>query len=240
MQALRVTLFPIEATAVSSEWWTDFTGFSPDNENRQPKDAIVVVSGAFEDKLLSLSSGVGRIDLTYQALSPLLQVPLQESQTLPKLTMGSVDTLLETTFSRIAPICARAKAVHRIALGGVFLSPVSSKTEAYLMLKGLLKSVAVQPERMSDLTYRVNWPIRDTAGRVVNRLGTWSSLRTRMGALGLTESPTVLSEDNYVNFESDLNTAPATEVQFQGEEILSELHFLRGVLEENLRLGEVF
>ena len=238
-QTLRITLFPTETTAVSSEWWAEFSGTQPDNENRQPKDAIVVVTGTFEGKFLSIGSGVGRIDVVFQPLIAMQHVVPFSGQPLPQVTVGPADKLLDLMFSRIGPLCARAKAVERIALGGVFFRHVASKEAAYEELKRLLKSVAVQPERMRDLIYRVNWPIRDTAGRLVNRIGAWSAMTALIRAHVLTQDPAILSEDNYVTFECDINTAPENHVRFGPEDTRSELEFLRGALEENLRLGEV-
>ncbi|WP_024509695.1 hypothetical protein [Bradyrhizobium sp. ARR65] len=240
-QALRATFFPTEATAVAAEWWQEFTGSQPDNENRQPKDAIVVVSGAFEGAFLSISSGIGRVDVVFQPLLPNQINPL-DGQTLPTVSVGPAEALFDKLFSRLRAVSERLKLVNRVALAGTLLKPVTSRDEAYEELKVLLKSVSVNPARMRDLIYRVNWPTQDTAGRVVNRMGAWGSMTARVSAQGLGEAPTgsaILSENHYVSFEFDFNTAPDPEVRFTPEEVTSEFQFLRGLLEENLKQGEV-
>jgi hypothetical protein len=238
-QTLRVTFFPTEATAVSSDWWIDFTGVEPDSESKHPKAAIVVVSGSFEGRFLSISSGAGRVDLVFQ---PVLQTSTSapNSIAIPSATIGPADALLDVLCERIAPICERMKSVDRLALGGVFLKAVVSHEEAYNNLKMMLKSVTVDPENMRDLVYRVNWPVRDDQGRVINRLGAWSTILAKgFGVTAGAEGPALLSEDHYVSFEFDINTAPEKGVHFGLGTLRSELLFLRRLLDKNLELGEV-
>jgi hypothetical protein len=235
-QTLRATFFPTEAISVSGDWWVDFTGAQPDSESKLSKDAIVVVSGAFSGKLLLISSGVGRVDVVYQPLVPTTVT----SSSVALITAGPAEPLLDELCARIGPICDRLQSVHRLALGGVFLKPVGSREEAYEELKNMLKSVAIDPQRMRDFLYRVNWPVKDALDRPINRIGVWSSILAKVAGLtaGVT-APTTLSEDNYVKFEFDINTAPEVGVQFVSEAIKSELSFLRRLLEENLEIGEV-
>ena len=238
-QILRATFFPVESTAVSSDWWVDFTGGQPDSESKQPKEAIVVVNGAFSGRLLSISSGAGRVDVVYQPLLP-SQIQVSGAARVPTVTMGPAQPLLDELCSRIEPLCSRLRSVHRLALGGVFLKAAGSTEQAYEQLKGMLKSLSVDPHRMRDLVYRVNWPVKDAQDHEINRIGVWSSVLAKVTGFtfGATSAST-LSEDTFVNFEFDINTAPDAGVQFTSKAIRSELSFLRELLDENLERGEV-
>ncbi len=68
--------------------------------------------------------------------------------------------------------------VVRLAFGAIVLTKTETRTRAYEVLKGLLKSVTVDPEEMRDLLYRVNWPAtsRTVPDLKINRLTNWSAI----------------------------------------------------------------
>jgi hypothetical protein len=238
-QLLRVTFFPVGPVNLTAEWWTEFTGSEPEAVTTLPKEHVTTVSGPFAEAHLSLVSGPGRVDLLVQPAQPTAITAGVTNIAMPQYTAGTAAALLSTMASGFVPLTERMPLVQRIALGGTFLKETKSLEASYIELKHLLKSVAVRPEKMRELIYRVNWPVT-IDGEDFNRLGTWASVNVKIQAIVPgAGSGTELLDKPYVSFEFDINTAPGPLISFGPERVRDKFSKLVGLLQENLERGEV-
>jgi hypothetical protein len=229
---LRFTFFPTQPVQVTPEWWLSITGEQPDAENVLPKEQVVSVSGAYKGVQLSISSSPGRVDFVIQPLAP-------QPGRLGSPVAGAADELLEVLGEVVSGLADGVPNSNRLALGGVLLRPSSSKEETYGLLKETLKSVAVNPEKMSDLNYRVNWPV-EIESRGYNRLGTWSSILAKSIVLAPDGTTHVgFSEAHYLSFEFDINTMPQAGLEIRSSETVDAYRVMAELVRQNMEQGEV-
>jgi hypothetical protein len=231
-QSLRFTFFPHQATPVSADWWTAFAHQPPEAENNLPRQHIVSISGMHKGVGLALASSPDRVDLS---ISP---PPLVQGQ-IAEVTAGDAKELLAILREVVLTVKDRVPASRRLAIAGALFRQTASNEETYSLLRDALKSVTVVPEKMRDLSYRVNWPIQ-LSGRSYNRLGTWSSLLVKHFSFSPTgEAQSPLAERHYLSFEFDINTALVAGVEFQATEVSAVLDQMEALVTENMEKGEV-
>lgn len=229
---LRFTFFPTQPVQVTPDWWISIAGEPPDAENVLPKEQVVSVSGAHKGVLLTISSSPGRVDFV-------VQPPAPQPGRLGSPVAGDAAELLEALGEVVSALAERVPASNRLALGGVLLRPGSSREETYGLLKETLKSVAVNPEKMSDLIYRVNWPI-EVEGRGYNRLGTWSSILAKTFAFAPDGTTHVgFAEAHYLNFEFDINTMPRPGAEIRSNDTVHVYQAMAELVRQNMEQGEV-
>jgi hypothetical protein len=133
--------------------------------------------------------------------------------------------------------------VTRIALGGALLLAAEDRIRVYEVMRGLLKSVSVDPARMRDLTYQVNWPVDSVQGVPLNRLTTWAAIVFR-GVMSLATEPAagqnaLLFERHYVQFTFDMNTTAEIRRELSSEESAGLFTELFRLTRENMSQGEL-
>jgi hypothetical protein len=173
---IRATIFVAEPVQVDAEWWTSLTAAQPAVDERRPREGMYKVSGPFAGALLSIVSFAGRIDL-------LLDPAPSASGTIPVVTAGNGNELLQMFLDRLVPFAERVPEAIRIALAGTMLRETADRRSAYIELKSLLRSVVVDPDRMQELGYRINWPLKLLDNIDVNRITSWASTVVRMSAM---------------------------------------------------------
>jgi hypothetical protein len=231
-QTLRFTFFPSQVTQVSSEWWQAITQQAPEAENALPRQHVITISGSYRGVYLTLSSSPDRVDLLIQPLPP------QQGQ-LGEPVAGDANELIELLCEGALAISDRIPVASRLAFGGILFQPTSSSEASYALLKDVLKSVSVTPGKMSDLNYRVNWPV-EIEGRKYNRLGTWSSVLVKAFLLQpIGPSNLSINERHFLSFEFDINTAPLAELEIRADETPLELERMVALVKENMEQGEV-
>lgn len=231
-QTLRFTFFPTQATPVSSEWWSAFAHQAPDAENSLPKQQVVSISGMHRGVGFFVSSGPERVDLGIQPAAP------PQGQ-LPEPVAGDAKELLAILREAVLAVKDRVPTSKRLALAGVLFHQTASNEETYFLLKEILKSVAVIPGKMSDLNFRVNWPI-DISGRSYNRIGNWSSLLIKHFSLSpVVEAQSTLAERHYLSFEFDINTTPILGLEIRAAEVPTAFEQMEALVKENMDKGEV-
>jgi len=132
-------------------------------------------------------------------------------------------------------------AALRIAISGTALAEADTGESVYEILKKNLRSVEVEPAKMHDLLYRVNWRAQTT--RVTegyfNRLTTWSAIRIRLRATTTTDGPEVLLEDrHFAQLEFDVNTPAERAEPLPSSELAPIFADMTSLALENARSGE--
>jgi hypothetical protein len=229
---LRFTFFPTGPVRATPDWWLSITGAPPDAENVLPREQVVSVSGTYKGVQLTMSSSPGRVDFVIQPLVP-------QPGRLGSPVAGDAEELLEVLEEVVAALADRVPTSNRLALGGNLFRPSSSKEETYALLRETLKSVAVNPEKMSDLNYRVNWPV-EVDSRGYNRLGTWSSILAKAFAVAPDGTAQVgFSEAHYLSFEFDINTVPMAGVEIPSNDTAKVYRVMADLVRQNMERGEV-
>jgi hypothetical protein len=187
------------------EIFSAITGEAPESQEDRPKEGVRTQTGLFLHGSLQIVLNPIRIDIV---LSPVLgpEILLGGSSQ----TLGDFTTTLEDFASAIRkwlPDCMLP--ASRLALVAKALAPADSIIAAYQILKDNLTSVVVEPGKMRDLMFRVNWHAASahTSERYLNRLTTWAAItaKTKAGVAG--SLPTVdIDERHYAYREIDVNT----------------------------------
>ncbi len=181
-------------------------GAPPETSIHRARQGILRQEGQLEDKRLILTSQPGRINWLFAAIED------KEEMALP--IIGSFDEMFEV----FSPLMLRwfesdtCPPLSRLAFGAVLLSPVDAKELGYQQLNGLLPSIELDTEGISDFLYQINRP-RDTTlqieGLQINRLSKWSvvTLRQVNFILGQTSVRTSQRQEVFAcRLELDMNT----------------------------------
>jgi hypothetical protein len=135
--------------------------------------------------------------------------------------------------------------IVRIEFGGILLAGKDTLECSYQQLKELLKSVDVDPRKMRDLHYRVNWR---SDSKVVplklNRLTTWAAMRFTTKVIQLTGDKLSVAggaggERFAVRLEFDHNTDAANDKAFDPAKVEPIFQELVDLAVENAEKGEI-
>jgi hypothetical protein len=234
---LRISVFCTGNPTASDDLWRLLTG-QQEAENRAAVPGGRRFSGKFAGGLLTLTNAGPRLDLVLQAAdseSGELRLPAIEAWTSLRgpFTQMSIQLLSSLDVS-----------IVRVAFGCVFLAKKDTLEDCYRELKELLKSVNVDPSKMRDLHYRVNWQ-RDS--KVVpiklNRLTTWASMRLSTTLLQITGDKVAVSgadgDQFAIRLECDHNTDAGNREPFEPSKLGSIFEELVKLAAENADKGEI-
>jgi hypothetical protein len=218
VETLRLTLFSSQEISIVENDWQSVTG-EPEAETRQNLPGGKRYMGKFAGGQLIIGAVGQRLDISLSWLPPETGFT---GAMLP--VIGSWDTVRETFVGGTLVWLAKIQfPVIRVAFAAVLLSETKSVVESYQVLKALLKSVAVEPDQMRELIYRVNWPEDSNVvkGLRINRITNWSGIQwkaalVQVGSQTITASG-VTSEKYGVRLEVDHNTDENNQKPFEQE-----------------------
>jgi hypothetical protein len=211
VQSLRLSLFTAAQISTAEAEWTKVTS-QEEAHVRQIVPGGRVYGGLVGETYLTLSvvnskpSG-GRADLIR---SP---SPTEAPEPAMLRVIGKWEAERDRFISlALSWLKAFESPIIRIAFGAALFSQVSDRKECYILLSKLLKSVAVIPDQMRDLLFRINWPEESHVlpGLSINRLTTWASMKRWPAAVILTGDQLSVGTDGdevyAVSLEIDNNT----------------------------------
>jgi hypothetical protein len=237
VESLRVSLFSNEPTQVTDEDWRAVT--SQSEYNRQAIPGGYIFSGTFANSQLNFSGIHNRVDF--------IQSPTLSSQPGPDITLpviGPWEASREKFLSFTSAWMNTANfPIVRIAFGAVLRCRTKSRVASYETLKALLSSVSVDPEKMRELSFRINWPTKSKIidGLVINRITSWSAIELLFASFQLDttlSSATTPLGLHAVRLEIDHSTDQTRSEPFVREQVLSLYKELVSVASENAAKGE--
>jgi len=236
VQAVRLTIFALESVSLSDKDWQAFTG-QDEAETRQAIPGGRRFSGRMTNGVFSISAAGSRADIVLEAPDP-------QGPEIRLPVIGPLDEIFNPFVENTSKwLLETQSSVVRIAFGSVLLFKTANRVEAYDHLRDLLASVNVDPERMFDLLYRVNWRRASTVeeGLKINRLASWGALRFIRKMVEFTREEVVASpEEIYaVTLEMDHNTDDAHRTPFDRNRLLPIYSELVDLARENAAKGEV-
>jgi hypothetical protein len=235
---VRLSVFSSTPIVASESDWQLLTG-QEEAENRVAVPGGRMFSGKFGSGQFSLAHTGQRIDII---LGPSPAVEMKE----PALLLAGPWPAVSETMAAASVRWLEGVRfpVIRLGFGAVLLCQTETRDQAYELLKDLLASVVVDPLRMSDLFFRVNWAENSTVrtGLKLNRITNWASVRIAQNLIQVTGEQQMAivpgRELNAVRLELDNNTDPANNVQFNKDEIVPIFSELLEMARENAEKGE--
>jgi hypothetical protein len=241
VQQLRLSLFSTgPVTLTEARHWKLLTG-QDEAENRVAIVSGKQYSGKFLDAAVSLSFSGSRCDIV-----AVVEDSERDPTKPPALpTFGPWEKVVENFCKTVFPfIEGFGFPVNRVAFGGGLLAPADSKEDAYRQLAALLQSVRVDPARMRDFLYRVNWVKGSSvvAGLDLNRLTIWSAMLFTRGVLQMTGTELAVGPPEVsvhgARFEFDLNTSQSHREAYDPTILVPILEELVSMARENAEVGE--
>lgn len=234
---LRLSVFCTGNPTASDEVWKLLTG-QPEAESRSTVPGGRRFSGKFAGGLLTLANAGPRLDLVLQAVDG-------ESGDLRLPVIGPwADLRAQFTQMSLQLLSFANVPIMRVAFGSVLFAKKDTLEDCYRQLKAMLKSVDVDPTRMRDLHFRVNWQ-RDSKVIPIklNRLTTWASMRFSATLLQITGNKVAVAgagNDQFaIRLECDHNTDAANREPFEQSKIGPIFQELVDLATENADKGEI-
>ena len=222
-ETVRVTLFPSPGSAINTPdtWWEQYTGLTPENITKHPKDGTTLTMGRLQDEDISLILSVKPDRIDWQLIP--------ENTSVSGLsTIGPLDTVLDYLLNPTSRFLEQSGiSIQRIAYGAIQLLPTESKIASYETLDNLLHNLKIDPEESSDLIYQINRPRKSNVDNDLdlNRLSKWSAIVGR----GYLLSPSHDDEEAQVaqaissihacKLELDINTSATRTTPLHSENI---------------------
>ena len=236
-ESLRVSLFSNGPTPVTDEDWSAISG-QTEKYNRQTTLGGHIFSGNIDEGQLNFSGINKRVDIILTATPPI--APASEVR-LP--TIGPWEAARDRFAKFTSAWIETAKfPIVRLAFGAVVLCPAASRRESYKILKSLLASVSVDPDKMRELLFRINWPTTSKIidGLLINRITNWSEIEFLLASveLGASPSTTTSSQGHAVRLELDHSTDLARSEPFGHRQVLSIYKELISAASDNANRGE--
>lgn len=242
-ESLRFTAFLDAVENLdTTTWWAALVDTPSESRTVRPREAKSVDEG-----------DVGGVRMILDVSGPRFDVHLAANLE-PALRDGNLDALpsVREPLSLLQSVVSRWTAlgigVSRIALGAVLLRPAIDKVDGYRVLQSFLSDVRIDPERSSDLVYRINRPRPSTEvkGMVINRVSTWTVTRFNRAYVSLVptdgavaaQSTTTIAGPCAARLELDVNTFPRSE-RLSNAEVCSLAREIHLLVEEILMSGDV-
>jgi hypothetical protein len=238
---VRLSLFSGEQLQISDADWKSLTG-ETEAPTRHTTAGLRRLSGKVLGGALSIGSAGNRVDVV---LGPdESAIDAEDDWTLPvvgpweqvrKHFVGTTITWLESRQNRF----------NRVAFGATLLKQVATVEAGYAELSPLLTSLTVDPARMRDLLYRVNWPRESgvITGLTINRLTTWALVALARKLLSMTGADLTVAQQqdllHAVRLEVDHNTPADHSEHFDPSQIIAIYRELVDLAVENASKGEL-
>jgi len=240
VQQLRVSLFSSAPITLTEAHWKFITG-QDEADNRAAIPGGKQYSGKFLDSAFTMAFAGPRCDILANTDDGIID-PTKEP-TLP--TFGDWSSQSTKFLEHLGPFVHDfAFPMIRIAFGAVLLSPAESKEDAYRTLARLVQSVKIDPVKMRELNYKVNWPKPSAVvrGLELNQITNWSALFFSRAMMQLTGAEMTFgpagSELHAARLELDHNTNPAYKGPFEAAVRVPILEELVAMARDNTETGE--
>jgi hypothetical protein len=197
-QGLRLSLFYRSAPSWAESIWHLTAGGAPDSDEKRPKEGARRQSGRWRDATLEIVERPGRLDFVIQPISDPSNVMLDFGY-----AKGELQEFLKL-FREVRALPSGD--IHRVALGAVVASKMSSIAEANRELVARIKIDEPDVDALRDLLYRVNRPGKLKSGLTVNLLRTWTTFTIQMFGGETVPTASKLSETHVIRVELDFNT----------------------------------
>jgi hypothetical protein len=238
VEVARLSLFLSEPRAISDRDWAIITG-QQEAETRQAVPGGKSLSGSVPSGVMHMSAAASRFDVM------LRHADISEGEELQLPSVGPYDETFTSFFESTCKWIEEAgPSATRIAFGAVLTCKAANREDAYGHLRDLLKSLKVDPKKMRDLQYRVNWPgdSKVQQGLVVNRITTWSSIRIIRKLLQVSGTDVEDRDTRHVDavrLEIDHNTDVAKKAPFDQGMLIPIYSELVELARQNAVEGEV-
>jgi hypothetical protein len=236
-QLLRVSLFLKRPVPFDQSVWRYFTDQIPEIDERRAKEALHREAGPWRRGFLEVRNIPIRLDVLFTAP----QIGPLTTPELPSLVAGSFRTEMPIFAERVEAFLSKYElSATRIALGCILLLSAEDLPDAYRLLQKCLFSVKVDPNRMRDFIFRVNWPV-DHDGKMIkllNRLTTWTANTVIMTVAQTPGQEQVLREDYNAQLEIDHNSPAENTQVLEREELIHIFRKLTDLAIENVERGE--
>jgi hypothetical protein len=238
-ETLRLSLFFSDTMKTTAADWTKVTG------QDEPQTVQNVASrrsmiGPFQGGVLHITASGPRIDCILLPKSPTETV---EEGYVP--TIGTWPAVC-TDFQKATSdwVAGFEQPIIRMAFAGTILAKCESLKDAYTQLLGLLKSVRGDPDKMKEVSFRINWPVNSRAanGLTLNRITSWAVLQIQLQLMIQTGTKTVVNETPatyVVRMEFDHNTDADRNLAFDRSMLVPIYDELVALALENAEKGEV-
>jgi hypothetical protein len=243
---IRLSLFSSEAVAFSDKDWRVITN-QDESELRQNVIGGKRLAGKFLNGNFTAVAAANRIDFLLTAEEPVSD-PNSAEDAPPPFTIPVIAEWDKTCAAFVAATSNWLKDSElkfvRIAFGGVLLSQTPGRLQAYEQMSKLLVSVKIDPAKMRDFLYRINWPVQSRVvnGLTINRLTTWDALRfvrKHIAIIGTQLGPDAATEElEAVRLELDHNTEESRSEPFDPARLLPVYNELVELALENAAAGE--
>jgi hypothetical protein len=238
-QLLRLTLFarpPIDGAGL----WRSVVGAEPEVDEHRPREGIRRQSGQIGEAVLEMGMAPNRLDWV---MGP---APAQSPMPGPNIHLGDPRAAIEQFDRLLVPWLPQSGlSIMRIAFGLVAVLPTPDRSNSYARLRELVPSVKYDPDRTREVIYQVNRPIasKSMPGLELNRITTWSALRTGIGTIILSGGNLITTAVGDPQFfarcECDNNT-PAERTDILETTQLEPIYLeLRNLAIANLERGEL-
>jgi hypothetical protein len=222
VELLRLSVFSNRDHQVSDDDWTAVTGQAESQTRQSPPGGGRVYQGIHREAQLTIASYGQRVDVV-QTVNP----AVAPQDTGPDVTFGDWTQVREQFVHDTEHwLSSVGFPVVRLAFSCVLLAPAEDRLAAYQVLEKLLRSVIVDPVRMRELIFRINWPVKSAVvpDLALNRITTWASIflqsvRVQLGG----GTPSVYSgakKRDFVRLELDHNTDEARTEPFEPTQLV--------------------
>lgn len=115
----------------------------------------------------------------------------------------------------------------RLALGALVIIPTASRKESYGILQGIFSGLDLNPDHVQEFMLQMNHPaVIDVRGSQVkiNNMKQWSARKVELAQLRIEQGGVVETTSTPINSVAclfDINTVPAANLSFSGEELPS-------------------
>jgi hypothetical protein len=239
-ETLRVSLFSTDKASLTDADWKKITG-QEEAETQQKVVGRRTMVGPWLDGVLNVSAVGARVDCV---LSPKTLTETVEEGYVP--SVGAWPAVCYEFLNRTADWVGNFQPpVVRMAFGAILLARCADRQDAYKTLIGLLKTVQGDPERMRDLIFRVNWPVKSTSvvGLTLNRITHWAVLEIHAIQLVIPTSAQPVIADTpgtfVIRLELDHNTDAGWTDPFDQNRLVPIYNELVQLALENAEKGEL-
>ncbi len=236
---MQAALFLAKA-APPQDIYSALAGELPDSQEDRPKEGVRVQIGKFGEGLLQVVVTPVRVDI-------FLNPPPFETQAgapigLPRITFGDFQSELDRFGEMIRRWLPRSEiSSSRLALIAKALAPADTVEGAYEILKANLTSVRVEPGKMKDLMFRVNWRAATDLVQegYLNRLTTWAAtmVQLQLHTAASMQGPPSAAR-HFALREIDVNTPAEHAEELQSGDLVPIFEELLRVVTDTAAAGE--